>query len=286
MKRILVCVVLVSTSIFSVPAGAQILNGGFETWTGGTPNNWLTNNVPTFYTPITLTTDAHSGSSALKGTVVTYSSVPVSPLLEAGATGQGFTAGARYSSVTGYFKYAPAGGDTFYVVLVASKSSIPIGAGIFKTAASVSSYTQFTVPIIYSTGDTPDNITIEFVIVPGGTLVHTGSSFEIDDIAYGAATSVSQSGSQLPAKFSLEQNFPNPFNPSTVIQFTVPSSGRAVMKVFNILGQEVATLFNGEATAGVNHQVEFNASNLASGIYFSRLEFDGKMQMKKMLLLK
>ena len=71
-----------------------------------------------------------------------------------------------------------------------------------------------------------------------------------------------------------------------MIQFTVPSNGRAVLKIFNVLGQEVATLFNGEATAGVNHQVEFNASNLASGVYFSRLEFGGKMQMNKMLLLK
>ena len=86
--------------------------------------------------------------------------------------------------------------------------------------------------------------------------------------------------------FDLSQNYPNPFNPSTVIQFTVHSNGRAVLKVFNVLGQEVATLFNGVATAGVSRQVEFNASNLASGIYFSRLEFGGKMLVKKMLLLK
>ena len=90
----------------------------------------------------------------------------------------------------------------------------------------------------------------------------------------------------VPESFSLFQNYPDPFNPSTVIQFTVPSRGRAVLKVFNVLGQEVATLFSGEAAAGVTHQVEFNASNLASGVYFSRLEFGGKMQMNKMLLLK
>ena len=90
----------------------------------------------------------------------------------------------------------------------------------------------------------------------------------------------------IPTTLSLSQNYPNPFNPSTMIQFTVPSNGRAVLKVFNVLGQEVATLFNGEAAAGVNHQVEFNASNLASGVYFSRLEFGGTIQMNKMLLLK
>jgi hypothetical protein len=286
MRQLLLCAGLVFMLIFSVPAGAQIQNSGFESWTSGNPNDWFGNNAATLYTPITQTSDAHSGSSALKGTVVTYNSIPVSPLVLAGTTGQGFTAGARYSSVTGYFKFSPVGGDTFYVVLVADKGGVPIGGGVFRTGASVSAYTQFTAPIYYSTGDAPDIISIEFVIVPGATLAHTGSSFEIDDIAYGTVTSVPESGSQQPAVFSLEQNYPNPFNPSTMIQFTVPSTGRAALKVFNVLGQEVATLFDGEASAGVSHQVEFNASSLASGIYFSRLEFDGKTEMKKMMMVK
>ena len=89
-----------------------------------------------------------------------------------------------------------------------------------------------------------------------------------------------------PITFALYQNYTNPFNPATVIQFTVPTNGRAVLKVYNTLGQEVRTLFDDIATAGQYHQATLNASDLASGIYFSRLEFDGKMQVKKMLLLK
>ena len=107
---------------------------------------------------------------------------------------------------------------------------------------------------------------------------HAGAfkySAEID-IAVGAA----------PKVFELSQNFPNPFNPATNIQFTVPRDGRATVKIYNALAQEVATPFDGVATAGEYHQVTFDASHLASGIYFSRLEFDGKMQVKKMLLLK
>lgn len=88
------------------------------------------------------------------------------------------------------------------------------------------------------------------------------------------------------SEFSSSQNYPDPFNPSTTIQFTVPFSGRAVLKDFNVLGQEVATLFDNEAAAGINHQVRFNASTLAGGIYFSRLEFNRKMQARKMVLLK
>ena len=102
----------------------------------------------------------------------------------------------------------------------------------------------------------------------------------------GSVTKVNPHASAVATEFSLQQNYPNPFNPSTQIQFSVPSDGRAVLKVFNILGQEVATLLDGAATAGESHQVTFDASRLASGIYFSRLEFGGKMQIRKMLLLK
>ena len=66
----------------------------------------------------------------------------------------------------------------------------------------------------------------------------------------------------------------------------MPSEGRATLKIFNTLGQEVATLFDGATTAGEYHQSTFDASHLASGIYFARLEFGETMQMKKMLLLK
>lgn len=89
-----------------------------------------------------------------------------------------------------------------------------------------------------------------------------------------------------PLTFELMQNYPNPFNPTTTITFTVPARGQAVVKVYNMLGQEVATLFNGEAMAGTYTSVHFNASGLASGLYIARLEYGGQMQMKKMMLLK
>jgi Domain of unknown function (DUF5050)/Secretion system C-terminal sorting domain len=89
-----------------------------------------------------------------------------------------------------------------------------------------------------------------------------------------------------PIRFALSQNYPDPFNPSTTIQFTVPSDGRGTLRVYNSLGQEVVTLFDGVVTAGDYHQIKFDGSNLASGIYFARLEFNGQMEVKKMTLLK
>lgn len=88
-----------------------------------------------------------------------------------------------------------------------------------------------------------------------------------------------------PTGFELKQNYPNPFNPSTTISFTLPQAGNVTLKVYNALGQEVATLINGYQTAR-NYEVKFDGSNLASGIYMYTLQTDNFNQSKKMLLVK
>ncbi len=106
-------------------------------------------------------------------------------------------------------------------------------------------------------------------------------------------TGVNNKTSNTPISFKLSQNYPNPFNPTTTIQYAVPSAetGHApslrqvVLKVFDILGREVATLVNQRQNPG-QYQVTFNAGNLASGTYFYRLRAGDFVQVKKMLLLK
>jgi hypothetical protein len=85
--------------------------------------------------------------------------------------------------------------------------------------------------------------------------------------------------------YSLSQNYPNPFNPVTKINFSIPKSGLVTLKVFDILGKEVATLVNEVRNAG-EHTVDFNALNLPSGAYFYRIEAGDFKAVKKMLLLK
>jgi hypothetical protein len=85
--------------------------------------------------------------------------------------------------------------------------------------------------------------------------------------------------------YRLEQNYPNPFNPSTMLSFALPQSGLTTLKVYNILGQEVATLLNGFEKSGV-HQVLFDAATLSSGVYFYKLQSGNFVQSKKMVLLK
>lgn len=85
--------------------------------------------------------------------------------------------------------------------------------------------------------------------------------------------------------FAVAQNYPNPFNPSTVIRFSIPAQSRVVMKVYDILGGEVATLLNTDMQAG-EHSVMFNAANLSTGVYFYRITAGGMSQTRKMVLVK
>jgi hypothetical protein len=89
-----------------------------------------------------------------------------------------------------------------------------------------------------------------------------------------------------PASYSLDQNYPNPFNPSTTIKFQLPKSAHVTLKIYNLLGEEVSSLVDEVKPAGL-YSVEFNASHLASGLYFYRLaSSDGFVAVKKMLVLK
>jgi choice-of-anchor A domain-containing protein/uncharacterized repeat protein (TIGR01451 family) len=90
---------------------------------------------------------------------------------------------------------------------------------------------------------------------------------------------------QLPVDFKLSQNYPNPFNPTTTIEFALPSAGKYALKIYNVIGQEVASLINNELTAGY-HTVTFNASRMASGIYIYRLSGSNVNISKKMILMK
>jgi hypothetical protein len=89
-----------------------------------------------------------------------------------------------------------------------------------------------------------------------------------------------------PDKFILGQNYPNPFNPSTQIEFEVPQSGSASVKVYNLLGQEVGTVFAGNVEAGKINTARFDATNLSSGIYYYTLRSAGKVETKRMVLMK
>ncbi len=100
-----------------------------------------------------------------------------------------------------------------------------------------------------------------------------------------SSTSVSDGIKQSPTHFALSQNYPNPFNPTTVINYQIPIRSDVTLKIFNVVGQELATLVNEGKNAG-SYSVQWNASNLPAGMYFYRLQTTSFSEIKKMVLLK
>jgi hypothetical protein len=126
---------------------------------------------------------------------------------------------------------------------------------------------------------------IEFLyITPSGEVLATttlGGIYKLTGV-----TSIEEEPSEnIPKTFSLAQNFPNPFNPETVIRFQLPVAGYVKGVVYDILGREVAILINGEMPAGY-HEIKFNASNLPNGVYMYEISSGDFRAVRKMILLK
>lgn len=109
---------------------------------------------------------------------------------------------------------------------------------------------------------------------------NTNAYFDREDWVTDVSPEVS-----IPEVYSLEQNYPNPFNPATTIRFNVPEQTHVSLKIFNSIGQEVSSLFNGVISAGT-HEINFDASKLSSGIYFYQIQTESFKSTKKMILMK
>jgi hypothetical protein len=101
----------------------------------------------------------------------------------------------------------------------------------------------------------------------------------------GGATNVEPISIDMPSTYLLQQNYPNPFNPSTTILFSIPTSEFVTLKVYDLLGREIATLVNENLSAG-SYSYNFDAKNLTSGVYLYKLQAGKYSETKKMLLSK
>lgn len=170
-----------------------------------------------------------------------------------------------------------------------------VGGPVVKAIAAGSGPASATVTSVWTSSDATQALTSDLVdsLIVGKiyTNFHTGAhpggeirgqlAFDGDVV-----TSVNQVSSRVPDAFKMEQNYPNPFNPSTTIRFELTRASKVTLKVFNVIGQEVATLLNDVREAG-SHEVTFNANALSSGVYFYRLSTStGLLDTKKMVLLK
>ncbi|HMS64356.1 MAG TPA: T9SS type A sorting domain-containing protein, partial [Ignavibacteria bacterium] len=140
---------------------------------------------------------------------------------------------------------------------------------------------------ISSLAESSTNLKIRFSMVSNGTIAADG--IYIDNIKLTGyselVTGINSNNNVIPTEFELSQNYPNPFNPNTVISYAIGNEGFVLLKVFDMLGKEVMSLVNEKQNAG-NYSVNFNGSNLSSGLYYYKLESGNYSGTKKMLLIK
>ncbi|MDP4117547.1 MAG: T9SS type A sorting domain-containing protein, partial [Bacteroidota bacterium] len=105
------------------------------------------------------------------------------------------------------------------------------------------------------------------------------------DVVISSADDSKKMDNVIPNGFMLENNFPNPFNPETTIRYNVSVETNVSLRVYDLLGREVETLFSGRQSSG-NHEYKFEGKNLSSGVYFYQLKAGNTVQTKKMMLIK
>jgi len=156
---------------------------------------------------------------------------------------------------------------------LAKGESIPMGSD-FETTLEV-------------TADQQPKASAEALVSAPEKLQQTASSAAYSiTIEPDVITSVDDGGLDVPSQVELRQNFPNPFNPSTTIQYALPAQSRVNLTVYDMLGQRVATLLSGQVQSAGSHSVNFDASNLSSGVYIYRLQTGSQSITRKMILLK
>jgi hypothetical protein len=154
----------------------------------------------------------------------------------------------------------------FYVVWTMEGETIALGEDI-TTPVSNRSFEGFSNDFSpYRNGSTQDPMIRARIHLPG-------------------TIGITNTSSNIPERYSISQNYPNPFNPTTKIDFAIPKTGLVKIAVYDILGRQVSNLVNQNLTAGT-YSIDFNGANLNSGIFFYRIEADGFVETKKMLLIK
>jgi hypothetical protein len=299
------CLSIIVLLLFSAKMMAQIPNFGFENWNSNNqPDNWLVRGITA-----SKSTDKYSGNYALK---LQTTILPVyhdgdgkiNSLPPSGTEGMqpAFQISSRHTTLNGFYKFTSVNGDSCQFIIAVYKHGFVnpnpqagsiLGFGfICKSTSSI--YAPFTVAINYfDSSIIPDSAFIQLSAYKNldfagpETYPLGNSTLYVDNLSFDTLlTSVSKDQTDgIPSKYELSQNYPNPFNPVTTIKYSIAKEGNIKLTVYNVIGSKVATIVNEHKPAG-SYSVQFDGSNLASGIYLYRLESGNYSAAKKFILMK
>ena len=281
------CYVFITCCVFALSlcqAQNFLKNGGFETWSGNLPVSWKTDTISSKKSVI-----ARSGTSALKFGHSEFFGMPfLGSLFQDSLPVSGNT-----FSFKGWHQLYPDSGDhiIFLVIINGKQGGISgklAGAGSMNLTTKKTIYTAFQFGISMVPNVIPETASVSIYSLPDTASgnYHRGTYALFDDFVLdNTITGVLDKEFMYPQSFSFEQNYPNPFNPNTIIEFSLPKEQHVVLRVFNTLGQVVATMLDENLPQG-RYRKEFNGIGLSSGIYFYEIRAGEFSQVKKMMLVK
>lgn len=218
---------------------------------------------------------------------------PFPPNLVAGGIMQRIPVTQPYSALSVYYQWHPhtQGLTVGFLIRVTMLDAqlLPTASGHFNAPwTTQATWQQVVVPLTYTSTNPTVWASIQFAFGGQGNPNPPdviGSYFLVDDVSFNAPTTVEERGEDIPEHFSLEQNYPNPFNPSTKIDFSVPKQSFVRLSVYNLLGEEVATLVNETMDPG-SYVANWNAVGKPSGMYLYSLNTGRSVLTKRMMLVK
>lgn len=268
----------------TILAHTQVLNGGFEFWTGNVPDDWSNNNIaPLSAFPITPSSDSHTGAFAALGEIIAnpIDGSPFAPVLQ---NIGGAPVSQHPTAVTGWYKFSPASTSTVFSVsatTVDANGTPNGGFGVVTFNTLQSTYDMFSVPISGTTGNSTAAVTISIGMTDTNNDTSSiGSTFLVDDIGIDLAQGVSPLEA-LGQDLSIEGPHPNIFSERTCITMVGQYPTSLQVDITNTSGQLVYSEMTRQNATNFCWEPQDNVDN---GLYFIRVSGMGQMVSKKALL--
>ncbi len=271
-------------------------NPGFETWnladalTGWSTSNEITKALGNPIILVEKTSDAKDGSAAIKLTNKNLSGFGVFPALavtgivDINANGlvPAFSVNKRFLNMTGYFKYAPASGDTCKFQLLLYKDGLQVGMGEYLSATNTSTYTKFNAPVKYesSFSGIPDSATVVIFAGSENGNPQAGSVLYTDQLELNDINAISNPENNIQTNI-----FPNPANNNIILDLNSLNTANVYIQLLDISGKQIKEIYNGKIGSGYT-KIAANIADVPAGIYIVKISNNGFIQTNKLQIVK